>query len=104
MYTRVTAGLRKAGRRRLLAVARRLAPRMGEQLVADLFVALDAQTVVVPGTDAAERVLPRLAASLHTALEDRRRQRRDLQELLRHAVRAKRRSEHEGHSFCVNRK
>jgi transposase len=42
------AGLRAAGRRRLLTVARTNAPRAGEHLVADLLDALDQQTVVVP--------------------------------------------------------
>jgi len=42
---------------------------MGEQAVADLLAALDAQTVVVPGTDAAKGVRPRLDASLHTTLQ-----------------------------------
>ncbi len=41
-------GLRAAGRRRLLTVATRHAPRIGAQLVTDLLTALDAHTVVVP--------------------------------------------------------
>jgi transposase len=65
------AGLRQAGRRRLGTVARKLAPRMGEQLVADIQVALEAQTVTVPGTTAAEAVLPRLATSLRSVLDQR---------------------------------
>ena len=52
------SGLRAAGRRRLVTVASRRAPRVGEQLVSDLLTALQAQTVVVPGTAAAERVRP----------------------------------------------
>lgn len=58
------AGLRVAGRRRLLTVARKAAPRAGEQLVTALLATLDEQTVVVPGNTAAEKVLPRLAQSL----------------------------------------
>src|SRR4051794_1038728 len=66
------AGLRAAGRRRLLTVARKAAPRAGEQLVTDLLAALDEQTVVVPGSAAAEKVLPRLATSLAQVLAQRR--------------------------------
>ena len=66
------AGLRAAGRRRLLTVARKAAPRAGEQLVNDLLAALDEQTVVVPGTAAAEKVLPRLADALAQVLAQRR--------------------------------
>jgi transposase len=66
------AGLRAAGRRRLLTAARKAAPRAGEQLVADLLAALDEQTVVVPGSAAAEKVLPRLATSLAQVLAQRR--------------------------------
>ncbi|MCW2566654.1 MAG: transposase family protein [Mycobacterium sp.] len=66
------AGLRAAGRRRLLTVARKNAPRAGEHLVADLLDALDQQTVVVPGSAAAETVLPRLADALAHVLAQRR--------------------------------
>lgn len=58
------AGLRKAGKRKLTATAVTLAPRVGARLVEDIFTALGEQTVVVPGTAAAEAVLPRLAQSL----------------------------------------
>jgi transposase len=66
------AGLRAAGRRRLLAVARKAAPRVGEQLIADLLAALAEQTVLVPGSAAAEQVLPRLATALAQVLAQRR--------------------------------
>jgi len=66
------AGLRAAGRRRLITVARKAAPRAGEQLITDLLAALDEQTVVVPGSAAAEKVLPRLAESLAQVLTQRR--------------------------------
>lgn len=65
------AGLRTAGRRRLLTVARKSAPRAGEQLVDDILAALAEQTVVVPGSAAAEKVLPQLAASLAQVLAQR---------------------------------
>ncbi|MFV2179578.1 IS110 family transposase [Actinomadura sp. LOL_016] len=64
-------GLRRAGRRRLLGIARKNAPRIGERLVDDIMAALDAQTVTVPGTAAAEAVLPRLADSLRSVLRQR---------------------------------
>lgn len=76
------ARLRKAGRRQLVSLARIKAPRMAERLVDDIFAALDEQTVVVPGTDAAAIVIPGLAASLRTVLEQRRAMERQITELL----------------------
>ena len=58
------AQIRKAGRRRLVTLIRPKAPRMAERLVEDIFTALDEQTVVVPGTDAAALIVPSLAGSL----------------------------------------
>jgi transposase len=66
------AGLRAAGRRRLLTVARKNSPRAGEPLVEALLNALDQQSVVVPGSAAAETVLPRLADALAQVLAQRR--------------------------------
>lgn len=65
------AGLRKAGRTKLTELVTKRAPRMGARLVEQIFTALDAQTVVVPGTTAAEAVLPRLADSLSDLLRQR---------------------------------
>ncbi|QSB16580.1 IS110 family transposase [Natronosporangium hydrolyticum] len=65
------AGLRKAGRRKLTTIATRHAPRMGERLVAQILAALDEQTVIVPGSHAAETILPRLASSLRDVLKQR---------------------------------
>jgi transposase len=65
------AGIRAAGRHRLTEIATQHAPRMGTKLVSALWAALDEQTVVVPGTAAADRVLPRLAESLKTVLAQR---------------------------------
>ncbi|MFD9334941.1 IS110 family transposase [Streptomyces sp. NPDC060028] len=65
------AQLRKAGRRRLVTLLRSKAPRMAERLVEDIFTALDEQTVVVPGTDAAALVVPSLASSLSSVLHQR---------------------------------
>jgi transposase len=64
-------GIRKAGRRKLAAIAAKNAPRMGATLVDDIMAALDEQTVTVPGTTAADTVLPRLADSLKTVLAQR---------------------------------
>lgn len=65
------AGIRKAGRTKLTELVTKRAPRMGARLVEQIFTALDAQTVVVPGTTAAETVLPRLADSLSDLLRQR---------------------------------
>jgi transposase len=65
------AGIRKAGRAKLAELVKKRAPRMGARLVEQIFTALDAQTVVVPGTAAAETVLPRLADSLSDLLRQR---------------------------------
>ena len=65
------AQLRKAGRRRLVTLLRPKAPRMAERLVDDIFTALDEQTVVVPGTDAAALIVPSLASSLSSVLDQR---------------------------------
>jgi transposase len=65
------AGLRKAGRRKLTATALAHAPRAGAALVEAILAALDEQTVVVPGTAAAETVLPGLANSLRDVLRRR---------------------------------
>ncbi|ATE53380.1 IS110 family transposase [Actinosynnema pretiosum] len=64
-------GIAKAGRRKLTAIATAHAPRLGDGLVTAILAALDEQTVVVPGTTAADTVLPRLADSLKTVLLQR---------------------------------
>ena len=48
-------------------MAPKAAPRAGEQLIADLLAAPDEQAVV-PGSAAAEKVLPRLATALAQVL------------------------------------
>ena len=65
------AGIRKAGPAKLAELVTKRAPRMGARLVEQIFTALDAQTVVVPGTTAAETVLPRLADGLSDLLRQR---------------------------------
>ncbi|MEV4417902.1 IS110 family transposase, partial [Catellatospora sp. NPDC049609] len=65
------AGLRKASRRKLTAIAAKNAPRMGERLVEQIMAALSEQTVTVAGTATAETILPRLARSLQDVLQQR---------------------------------
>ncbi|MGW4759633.1 IS110 family transposase [Streptomyces chartreusis] len=72
------AQIRKAGRRRLITLIRPKAPRMAERLINEVFTALDEQTVVVPGTDAAALIVPSLADSLQAVLDQR--------ELLAHRI------------------
>ncbi|ERY35699.1 hypothetical protein Q067_02334 [Pseudomonas aeruginosa BL13] len=49
----------------------KLAPRMGKRLAAEIVQALGEQTVVVPGTQAAAVVMPRLAKQLAALLQHR---------------------------------
>ncbi|QOW01890.1 IS110 family RNA-guided transposase [Rhodococcus pyridinivorans] len=65
-------GIRQAGKRRITTLAVKHAPRMGARLAEEIFAALDAQTVTVPGSKAAEIVLPKLADSLKEVLQQRR--------------------------------
>ncbi|MFI2380599.1 IS110 family transposase [Streptomyces sp. NPDC018964] len=76
------AQIRKAGRRRLVTLIRPKAPRMAERLVEDIFTALDEQTVVVPGTDAAALIVPSLASSLQAVLDQRKLLATRIEELL----------------------
>jgi hypothetical protein len=64
-------GIAKAGRRKLTAIAKVHAPRMGDRLAEAIMTALAEQTVTVPGTAAADTVLPRLTDSLKTILQQR---------------------------------
>ncbi|MGW3461137.1 IS110 family transposase [Streptomyces olivaceoviridis] len=66
------AALRKAGRRKLVEVIRPKAPRMAQRLVDDVFDALDEQTVVVPGTNTLDVIVPSPAKSLAAVHEQRR--------------------------------
>ncbi|MEU1132343.1 IS110 family transposase [Streptomyces sp. NPDC005900] len=66
------AALRKAGRRKLIEVVRPKAPRIAQRLVHDIFDALDEQTVVVPGTNTLDVIVPSLAKSLAAVHEQRR--------------------------------
>jgi transposase len=76
------AQIRKAGRRRLVNLLRPKAPRMAARLVEDIFTALDEQTVTVPGTDAAATIVPSLASSLTSVLDQRKHLASRIEELL----------------------
>ena len=76
------AGIRAAGKRKLTAIAAKNAPRMGARLVAEIYAALEAQTVVVPGSAAAETVLPKLADSLKETLQQRKTIAADVERML----------------------
>src|SRR5699024_6243626 len=56
--------LRRAGKHRVEPLLRKHAPRAWKRWSAAIFTALDEQTVVVAGTDAAGIVLPQLARAL----------------------------------------
>ncbi len=64
-------GMATAGNTRLLRTATKANPRRATELVDAIVKALGEQTVTVPGTAAADTVLPKLAASLATALDQR---------------------------------
>jgi transposase len=55
---------------------------MGDKLVTAIWAALDEQTVTVPGTAAADTVLPRLADSLKTVLQQRKAVAQQVEEIL----------------------
>jgi transposase len=55
---------------------------MGDKLVTAIWTALDEQTVTVPGTAAADTVLPRLADSLKTVLQQRKAVAEQVEEIL----------------------
>ncbi|AUI61534.1 IS110 family transposase [Amycolatopsis sp. BJA-103] len=75
-------GIRKAGRRKLAAIVTTHAPRMGAKLAEDILAALDEQTVTVAGTAAADKILPRLADSLKTVLQQRKTVAAEAEEIL----------------------
>ncbi|UZF42928.1 IS110 family transposase [Rhodococcus rhodochrous] len=75
-------GIRKAGKRRLTTLATKHAPRMGARLAEEILAALNAQTVTVPGSNAAEIVLPKLADSLKEVLQQRKSISEDVERML----------------------
>ena len=66
------AAIQSAGLEEITEVLRAGAPRMAGRLATDILAALDDQTVVVPGTNSAAIILPSLAASLRTVLDQHR--------------------------------
>lgn len=64
--------LAQAGRTAVLRWARRHSRRDPRALIDDMFTALDAQTVTVPGTGAAGQVIPVIAADLQRFIAERR--------------------------------
>ena len=64
-------GIRVAGKHKLTNLAVKHAPRMGARLADEIITALSTQTVTVPGSNAAEIVLPKLAESLKETLLQR---------------------------------
>jgi len=65
------AQLRTAGEKRIAARMLKLAPRKGRDWAHEITAALDQQSVVVTGTNAAALVIPRLAAQLATLRKQR---------------------------------
>ena len=76
------AGIAQADRGELTAIATAHAPRIGKKLVASILAALDEQTVTVPGTIAADTVLPRLAENLKSVLQQRKTVAAEVEEML----------------------
>jgi len=75
-------GLAGASRRQLLAATKTRAPRSYERLLDALTAALGEQTVTVPGTRAAELVLPKLATTLRELLQQREQAAGQIEEML----------------------
>ncbi|MBD8063751.1 IS110 family transposase [Oceanitalea stevensii] len=75
-------GLASASRRQLLAATKGRAPRSYEALISALTTALEEQTVTVPGTRAAELVLPKLATTLRELLQQREQAAGQIEEML----------------------
>jgi transposase len=75
-------GLAAASRRQLVAATKTRAPRSHEALVDAVVQALLEQTVTVPGTRAAELVLPRLATTLSGLLAQRAETAKQIEEVL----------------------
>lgn len=75
-------GLAKATRRQLIAATKTRAPQSYEKLVDGVVQALTEQAVTVPGTRAAELVLPQLATTLAGLLAQRARAAKQIEEML----------------------
>lgn len=75
-------GLRAMGKTRIDTQLRKHAPRIHERLTDQIWQALHEQTVVVPGTAAAERVLPAIATLLLQLHAQRKQIAREVEEVL----------------------
>jgi hypothetical protein len=75
-------GIRATSHRKLTVTATKHAPRMDAKLVDDILAALNEQTVIVPDTNAADTVPPRLAESLKTVLAQRKTVAAEVEEIL----------------------
>lgn len=75
-------GLREAGKRRIAATVKPRAPRSHQAIVEAVMTALDEQSVTVPGTRAAELVLPQLADQLSGLLAQREQAAAQVEEML----------------------
>ena len=75
-------GLAKAGRRGITTTTKKHAPRSWQRITQNVLDALGQQTVTVPGTTAAELVLPQLATQLGSLLEQRKAVAAQVEEML----------------------
>ena len=75
-------GLRAVGKKRIANVVRPRAPRSHHAIVDAIMAALDEQSVTVPGTRAAELVLPQLADQLTALLAQREQAAAQVEEML----------------------
>ena len=75
-------GLRGAGKQRISRVVKTRAPRSHHAIVDAIMTALDEQSVTVPGTRAAELVLPQLADQLTSLLTQREQAAAQVEEML----------------------
>lgn len=75
-------GLRKLGKARINTQLRKHAPRIHERLATEIWDGLAAQTVVVPGTTAATKVLPGLATQILQFRDQRKEIARDVEKVL----------------------
>ena len=76
------AAIRAAGRDQVADLLQARAPRMAARLTDEIFAALGEQPLTVPGTDAAALILPNLAASLASILDQRRALEHEIEALL----------------------
>jgi len=75
-------GLRRLGRARIDKELAKHAPRIHARLADEIWAGLNAQTVVVPGTAAAAKVLPGLAAQILQLRDQRREIAKDVEKVL----------------------